>query len=515
MKLVFLSIFPQLVPFVFFILASISAPTLTSIFLAKDNDNNTVFGIFGYCMLGDDGNYTCTSISLFTSFSHVISKSIIKSSMLDKISPSLILVPFSAGLTFLSLILNVVSIFSHLNFIWILSIIVATFSFLSSVYTCIIVFLIFYPHVTWLSWCLIPSTAINFANLIIVAIAFKLLPSPDDILNDAEDDEDNNYEDKNYFDKNSVYNNSNAITGSNLNGTFDNIPHVKDDFMNRSTFITRNDSSVSSFSTKEKDKNDFLIVSERLDTENSTSSNQSLKIPNVENPYDDNTTGKLNHLSSTTVFNGDFEDRRLSSDNENISTSADSLSSNFTSISQRPINPNYYAGVSNVPHIPANDNNMYNNGHAYYNVNTAGNGQRFQQQQQQQQQHYQQHQYNQYQNQMSSMPNQQRSAYMNKPKPYMMMGQRPAGHNLVNTNMNMGGMRNQPYTRNQISMNSRPNYQKQSFHPLNPYAPNSSNISNQRPNNDKFVPMKYRTLNNMQNLQSSGFGNYDPYSGFR
>ncbi|GAV30535.1 hypothetical protein PMKS-004049 [Pichia membranifaciens] len=288
-----------------------------------------------------------------------------------------------------------------------------------------------------------------------------------------------------------------------------NVPPINKSDMN---ILARSlNSSVSSLYTKEQDKNDPVFVTEKVNTKTS-SSNISLKVPEISNPYlNQSANGSHGISNGSNLFpdegnnrhndGSDIEDepdQRLS-DNEN--NSANSSSSNFTSISQRPINPKYYAG-SPPDRLPLSAANHYGSNAPHMKQNTMTP-----------QQYHQQRQYNQYQNQMSSMPMQNKTAYMRKPKPYMVMGHRPPLPNQQPPTRNYHNGPNHPaeQSHNQpYQPYSNFNPQNQQFNQLNPYAPNSS-----KPRGNGFVPMKYRARNNMANLPPSALSNDGPYSGFR
>ena len=500
------TIIPQLVPLAFLILTSISSPTLTNIYLAKDTKNRT-YGIFGYC----SGDSHCTPVSLHTQLSKVLSSSVLPSSAIDKLDPYLIIAPIAAGLTFISVLFNVLAlVFNgsagfHSRVYWAFAMTVTILAFLTSSFVCIVTFLLFYPHVEWLAWCLIPSAAINLGAVVSLAFSFNSLCTPDKEMQTDDESE--------YNEKASVLNPPNTKSFNpylNSDATLlNNVPPITKSNMN---VMTRSlNSSASSLYTKEQDKNDSVVVTERINTKNS-SSNMSLKVPQISNPYlNQGANDSVGNSNNSNLFPNessnrnndnsadDEPDQRLS-DTEN--NSANSSSSNFTSISQRPINPKYYAGSPPNNRLPLSAANQY-----------GSNGPQMKQNTMTPQQYHQQRQYNQYQNQMSSMPMQNKNAYMRKPKPYMVMGHRPpfpnqqppAQHYHNGFNQMAQQAHNQPH-----QPYSNYNTQNQQFNQLNPYAPNSS-----KPRGNGFVPMKYRARNNMANLPASALGNDGPYSGFR
>ncbi|KAG0675497.1 blue light receptor [Pichia californica] len=501
------TIIPQIIPLAFLIIASITAPTITKLYLAKDS-NNTIYGIFGYCSLNSNSVLSCTSISINTDLSSILSTSLINSSIINKLIPFFILTPISAFLTFSSLLLNLLSLifsnkFNSFNskFYWILNLIISILAFLTSSFICIITFLIYYPYVQWLTWCLIPTSLINLITIISMSFSFNHLTTS--IYDDDDDDEDNNnHEDNNHEDNNEkslLFNNT-----TDFNHLPNDIPKIEKssnlEFMSHSI-----NSSTSSIFTRDNDKTgDLLITTKKVITQNSNSnSNTSLKVPIISDPYSNNNLDDSNISFSNYIDNENLNlnnDSRLS---DNEINSANSSSSNFTSISQRPINPNYYAGANNNNNNSNNKNyqNQYQQQPFNQNIST--------------QQYHQQRQYNHYQNQMSGMPlqNNNNNNYMRKPKPYMMMNQR---QNFTNQQQQFP---QQQFPQQQFQPNrQQPNRQfynnnnlnNQQFHQLNPYAPKVT-----QPRANTFVPMKYRNRNNISNLAPSGLGNDGPYSGFR
>lgn len=508
---------PQLVPLAFLILASITAPTLSNIYLAKDS-SGTSYGIFGYC----SSDSSCTSPSIHTDLSSVLNSNILSSSTINKLVPFLIIAPISAALTFISLFsqllalsLSKISNFFKSTFYWLLTIIISILAFLTSCFICIVTFLIFYPNVKWLAWCLIPTAILNLSTVIDLFLSYNHLTSLDDdesadessTINKNPTEKRLNLSDEIDFDN---FNNS-SNNNNNINTTNRSIPQIEKP-NNNFTFMSHSvNSSASSSFFKDHDN----ITAEKVYTQNSSTN---LRVPEITNPYlndiessihnNDLVTASSVHNSNNNNNNNDTDDDDYDNDNSTTATShytptqneldnrisgsghfsADSSSSNFTSISQRPINPNYYAGASasippssNFNRQPLNSSNLQPQSQ-YFNK---------QQQQQQQQEFHQQRQFNQYQNQMTGMPQMQNSRYGNKPKPYMVMAQR----------------QQQQFNR---QPNQRPPYQNQ-FHQMNPYAPSFNNSQQQRSNG--FVPMKYRTRNNVSPAYS--LGNDGPYSGFR
>ncbi|TID29542.1 hypothetical protein CANINC_001816 [Pichia inconspicua] len=500
----------QVVSLAFTLIASISSPVVNKLAIANEKDTN--IGIFGYCV-----DTKCTSPVLHNNFSEIISSKLLSDKTLDTLSAYLILCPIAAGITFISLIFSIVTICVYKRkrlsiFYWIFSIMASIFAFLSSTAVCIIVILMFYPHVTWLAWCLVPSAGLNLVSSILTLISMKLLPYPSELLSDDDEAEKSELNDTTFnhfgFDES-----NNAIFRNSIN-----VPS----FSSQSNLKNVDESRTSSIYTT-TEKNESLVI-ETLNTK--SSSEQNLKVPEISNPYSDSTSNLSNSKSSllSTEIMSDYGDIENSNDSSNHrlheyeNFSSNSLSSNFTSISQRPINPQYYSGGASQMRQPLQSYQQTN-----HIQRSGGNG-------------HQQVQLNQFQQQMSGVPNVSRGGYMVKPKPYMMMMSKNANSQMMNGPKNynyQNSQQNNGHPQLQQNLNGK-QYSNYGNNPYNvqhnnqfnaQYNNRYNNSNNQYPmnrpvnpnmmNNTGYAPMRYKGRNKFPNVPASAISNDGPYAGFR
>lgn len=485
MKLLLLSTILQLIPLAFLILASISAPTLSSIYLARDG--NTVYGIFGSC----DGT-GCTKLTLTPNFGETLSSNVLSSDAINKLSQGLIVAPIAAFLTFVSLVKNLVIVFtrnsSTLNKTT--ALILSILACLSSSFVCVASFLIFYPHVTWLSWCLIPAAFFNFENSLVVALCFRLAHQPRKVMDTVYDDGDRD-------DSVKLYNYQPSTTSTYNN--YMEYPEVEKSSLEKvPTFpMTKISTLASSVTTKD---NDAIFSEREIKEENGAgfgeedtqtfSSSRSLKIPHIADPYSDG-------LSENHPIENDHDIKSSEYGESVYDKSESSSTSNFTSISQTPINPNYYAGAPPKPDPVNYSRNVTNY--------PSNHGNSFTQQRPA----------NQFSNQMAGIPMQNRSVYTPKSRPYMVMGG-PGNNPNMNSDLRQNRNNGHPYSGQPLG-NTRP---VNPYMTKNPYMQQNSpqGLSRQpitMPNRNGFVPMKYRNRSNLGNLPPSALDNDNgPYSGY-
>lgn len=508
MQLLALSIPLQIIAFAFLLIATITVPVVDQLSLANNVDGANI-GIFGYCV-----EETCSTPSLHTDFADVVSSSLLSDSVLNTLNSYLILCPISAGLTLFSIIFSVATLIFYKRkptptLFWIAAISMAVFAFLTSAAFCVIVFLMFYPHITWLTWCLIPSALLNFATLVLISVNLKLVPSPSEIVSDDEVDYVGvSNENKNQFD----FDTPNPPTFR----TQIDLPLTKSDSFVQIQNVYES-SFNSSFSTAKKVNNDAVATVITTPHQDSPV----LKIPDVSNPYNaDPQSGSdsKSYILSTEIMS-DYGDVENDNDPEALQSlhrenfSSNSISSNFTSISQRPINPQYYAmghPNSSVQREPLGVNVSGNTNQQRY----GGNG-------------HQQVQINQFQQQMAGIPMKNKASYMTKPKPFMMM----MGNNNAGPPNNMNGRQNHQ-NQNHIQYSQNFGNRNQNFGNGGGFQPQFNNNNTRYGNNNQFypqnmnpamgnrpsngiAPMRYKGRSNQPQIPPSAMGNDGPYSGFR
>lgn len=159
----------------FLIIATISTPVVHSLPLADDGTYK--YGVFGYCK-----GSTCSSASASYEPSKLDSnvKWTMGSSARDKLAKILIVAPVAAGLTLITMLVNVMGIASisagGSRVYWTIAIFLSMIAFLLSALICVISVLLFYPHLKWPCWLLIASAVFNLISLVLIGFAAKFVP---------------------------------------------------------------------------------------------------------------------------------------------------------------------------------------------------------------------------------------------------------------------------------------------------------------------------------------------------
>ncbi|OBA29162.1 pali-domain-containing protein [Hanseniaspora valbyensis NRRL Y-1626] len=177
----------QFISLAFLIIAFVTVPlfkftsnskSTTSNLLSLSNYNGIQYGVFGYC---DTSEKTCSSASAnYKAYKIQEANSDDSDWKLDlsarkTLSELLIVVPVAAGVIFINFLMTTVNLVTQKRdvnenerFIFIQFIISSVFSFLSfagAAMSCIVVFLLFYPHVDWPAWILIPSAVLSLLSI--------------------------------------------------------------------------------------------------------------------------------------------------------------------------------------------------------------------------------------------------------------------------------------------------------------------------------------------------------------
>ncbi|EDO14586.1 hypothetical protein Kpol_295p2 [Vanderwaltozyma polyspora DSM 70294] len=190
----------QFTSMAFLIICCVTAPVFKQIGLSKYN--NITYGVFGYCDTSAD---TCSKASasydpytLQNDSDNTNWK--LSSKARDSLGKILIVTPIAAGLNFFSFLFSLFMVImsfmsselASASVIFILHLFVAGIGFLAATLICIVVFLLFYPNVTWCSWILIPAAALPLVSIPLIFFAHSYSTSPsynDDSSIDGEDRE--------------------------------------------------------------------------------------------------------------------------------------------------------------------------------------------------------------------------------------------------------------------------------------------------------------------------------------
>lgn len=151
----------------------------TSNLLSLSEHRGIQYGVFGYCETAKkecrtpSANYKAYEIQ--QKYKKHESDWKLGLNARKTLSELLIVVPVAAGLVFLNLIgssLNIITKSRDINenerFIFvqfIVSIIISFLAFAASAMSCIVVFLLFYPHINWPAWVLIPAAVLSLVCL--------------------------------------------------------------------------------------------------------------------------------------------------------------------------------------------------------------------------------------------------------------------------------------------------------------------------------------------------------------
>ncbi|CDO91987.1 unnamed protein product [Kluyveromyces dobzhanskii CBS 2104] len=161
-----LLVFLQCVALAFLILACVSAPVFDTVRLASFD--GVYYGVFGYCQ---DSGASCSSAQANyhpETLDDDDSNWKMNNSAREALANILIVTPVAAGLTFIALITSFMCqfrFFDSSTFWFIMNFLFSILAFLSSALVCIVVMLLFFPHVTWYAYVLIVSAVFNLVCL--------------------------------------------------------------------------------------------------------------------------------------------------------------------------------------------------------------------------------------------------------------------------------------------------------------------------------------------------------------
>ena len=403
----------------FLIICCVTAPVFKQIGLSKDND--VTYGVFGYCneegcskASASYGPYTLTGKNVDNEWK-------MNTKARKSLGYILIVTPIAAGLNFFSFLSSFISViiitlqnnantFSAVLFF--INLIFTVCGFLSATLMCIVIFLLFYPHMTWCSWLLIPAAALPLINIPIIFLGyFNNNGNNGDMTNLDYTDDENHLLSEEFDD------NQNNTTFAH-NTILPEFQSQNNDFSYKNTLGTTSTTDISSnpylekkeeFYTGTIEKDSTPGLSNTSDYNNPTPLNEknNNNIEDDDDNDDDDIDGKRESfvafsaidndadmkktnppsLNSSNFSNKDLNENhqptnRLLHDiyNDQSKTGNGDLSnihqknisvderSDFTSISQRPANPNYYPQQNNhnqgsqplpYPHSPNVSSSVY------------------------------------------------------------------------------------------------------------------------------------------------------------
>ncbi|CAI1713957.1 hypothetical protein SEUBUCD646_0O01410 [Saccharomyces eubayanus] len=176
----FLVALSQFITMAFLIIGCVTAPVFKQIGYSKYD--SITYGTFGYCKDGSCSkasyNYSPDQLSDSDSSWKLNSHA---RSILGKI---IFITPIAAGLNFLAFLSTILSILltnvlssdrigGASAIMFFVNLALSTLGFFSASLICIVVFLLFYPHVTWCSWILVPGAALSLLVVPLIFLAYS------------------------------------------------------------------------------------------------------------------------------------------------------------------------------------------------------------------------------------------------------------------------------------------------------------------------------------------------------
>lgn len=407
--------FSQFITVAFLIICSVTAPVFKQIGLSKNN--SITYGVFGYCS-NDEG---CSKASVsydVSSLSHNNDNWSMNGTVRERLAKILIVTPIAAGLNFLAFLTSIISaIIINLSDNGVLS--VSLFmtnlffdivGFLSAALICIVTFLLFFPHMTWCSWLLIPAAVLPLFNLPVICMSYlssdnridynhtndHLLDAEHDFSISLDDDHaqfyrennkeiDNNSTDPHLEKKSDIEVLTQPLQNASTLSYNNNLNSLKDDKYNP-TYDIHRDTSSSDIEDDTEDSNTHpLTAAADGDGHEMINNRQSFTafsaIDNdkgiIQSPNGDNlgydhlesiassnysSTKDLNHISqpANKILEDILNDQPPHMKKVEHACDEISTSSNFTSISQRAVNPNYNE-IPSVNNYNFKSNNLNTN----------------------------------------------------------------------------------------------------------------------------------------------------------
>lgn len=320
----------------FLIIATLTVPVTQSLGLAYVEDIR--YGVFGYCKV-EDGVSTCSKAAASYTVSSLTKLTDWKmdDSARDTLAKILIVTPIAAGLTLISALFNLFAHFetfgSSLVF-YLIGFFFTLLAFLGSALTCVVAILLFYPHVTWCTWLLIPAAVLNLVSVPLMFFALRVTPySFKQGDNDNESEQELDHFNNNASGKNKDFSDltelNDAAIFNNMNSTANSIDKQP---VSTLKIITNDSSSLSD--TKEK-----------LDLINNYSKSTS-SLNNGFGYYNQTQSSNLNPNSNPVTDTKPLNDGKptlVSTDNHN---KAGLVRSEVNSVLPQAAKPDYYSGVA-------------------------------------------------------------------------------------------------------------------------------------------------------------------------
>ncbi|KAG7713046.1 hypothetical protein KL949_005340 [Ogataea haglerorum] len=356
----------QLVSLAFLILALVSVPISAKLPLSRTQ--HYAFGSFGYC---DTRSNRCKYSFADGKYLGLGSGWKMSNESRKTLCKLILATPAAVGLTLVS---SVLVFWGHFRWagrsavFWAFCTLLAVLSFAGAVLVCVSVVLLFFPHLTWTGWLLVPAAVLNLVSLVLIIVALKVGPQ-----SYADDDDDDKLS---MFGEKAVSDSTASLlqkpytggftgpTGLATRSSLDEEPEKLRDFT-----VTQHESGSQEFgSSVFNDKPaDTPVAATAIN-----SGTPELRLPDISKLYlpsldnSDSRSGLSNNLNGTdrdmsspvasSIYSRD-ERLKLSSDNlpghsGNSNEMSSSAASDFTSVSQREVNPKYYKGAPQRAKLP-------------------------------------------------------------------------------------------------------------------------------------------------------------------
>lgn len=403
----------QFVSMAFLIICCVTAPVFEQIGLSKYN--SITYGVFGYC--DSDGCSKASALYNPSQFQENNDNWKINNHARGTLGKILIVTPIAAGLNFFSFLSSFISTiiitlqnnstFSAILFF--INLLFTVFGFLSASLICIVVFLLFYPNMTWCSWLLIPAAALPLVNIPIIFIGHFNSHNNDENDLDYTSDGDHLLSTEFETDDTNMSHYTEKKLAPTVLPTFEsqnNNNNTFTDLYQKDTSITNSTTDISSSHYLEKKEDYHTGTLERNSTSGFSSQTDSNSINKIEDNKEEETNTNeqieddidakrdsfiafsvidndtaLNRTNSSSIASSNYSNKYLhknalpinkllqdiynppsSNHNtlQNVQQRDDSVDnmSDFTSISQRPSNTNYSIPIKNNYNSNVNNSNM-------------------------------------------------------------------------------------------------------------------------------------------------------------
>ncbi|ODV63913.1 Tos7p [Ascoidea rubescens DSM 1968] len=325
----------QIASFAFLLIVVLTAP-VTDVLSIADHDNYK-YGIFGYC-----DEYSCSDATFNYNPTDLVSSLdtdewAMSNSIRSSLSNLFIIQPIALGITFISLIILILThihSLTHLPKIFILAIIFTLLSTLLSSLICIVIFLLFYPNVTYGSWILIPAAVLNLLAFILTILARNINSNKNfnentsvDLIDDEFNKKVNSYSNLNYNNNFASSSNSLPPPPPPIIGSFND--NINDTNINNKNALGSNNNS----------ENTYLNVSKPDDHKN-YQENLSARTLTQDSAYEEQKSNVNDKVSLTDISKPSFS--------KTTPPVQPSFNNNFNNNNNNSITPIHNGPTSNV-----------------------------------------------------------------------------------------------------------------------------------------------------------------------